>query len=314
MDKDNGHGSQEKWSVLEIGPEETGKRLDSVVARAMEGCSRSYMQKLIKENNVLVSGRPQKPGYRINGGEEILIHIPEPLIPDIPAVYIPLDILYEDGDILIINKERGRVVHPAPGHWNDTLVNGLLYHCKDNLSGINGTLRPGIVHRIDKDTSGVIIVCKNDKAHQSIANQLREHTLTRRYDAIVRNHLKEDEGTIDLPLNRSTKDRKKRCVDLINGKRAVTHYRVLEVLGKDMDYIECRLETGRTHQIRVHMAAIGHPLLGDSLYGSSKVNFGLSGQALHAKILGFIHPTTGKYMEFSSEMPEELKNVLEKLR
>lgn len=305
---------QKKWTVLDIGQEETGNRLDSVVARAMEGCSRSYIQKLIKENNVLVSGKPQKAGYRIIGGEEILIHVPEPLIPDIIAVSIPLDILYEDEDILLINKERGRVVHPAPGHWNDTLVNGLLYHCRGELSGINGTLRPGIVHRIDKDTSGVIIVCKNDKAHQSIANQLREHTLTRKYEAIVRNHFKEEKGTIDLPLNRSTKDRKKRAVDFVNGKRAVTHYRVLEALGKDMDYIECILETGRTHQIRVHMSEIGHPLLGDSLYGSSKANYGLNGQALHAKILGFIHPSTGKYMEFSSELPDELKIVLEKLR
>lgn len=307
-------GIKKKWTRLEIDKEETGKRLDSVVARAMDGCSRSYIQKLIKGENVLVSGEPQKPGYRITGMEEIMIHLPDPLIPDIVPIFIPLDILYEDGDLIIINKERGRVVHPAPGHWNDTLVNGLLYHCKGELSGINGVLRPGIVHRIDKDTSGVIIVCKNDKAHLSIANQLREHSLTRKYDAIVRGHLKEGEGTVDLPLNRSTTDRIKRAVDHVNGKRAVTHYRVLETLKKDMDYIECRLETGRTHQIRVHMAAIGHPLLGDNLYGSSKANFGLEGQALHAKILGFIHPSTGKYMEFSSEMPGELKNVLAKLR
>lgn len=305
---------ENEWVKLDLKEEYKGKRLDIVVALAMEGCSRSYLKKLIKENNVLVSGKPQKPSYKISGEEEILISVPEPSLPDIPAVSIPLDILYEDSDILVINKERGMVVHPAPGHWNDTLVNGLMYHCRNELSGINGVLRPGIVHRIDKDTSGVIVICKNDKSHRDIAAQLKEHSITRRYDAFVWNHFKEEEGIVDLPLNRHPKERKKRAVDLQNGKRAVTHYRVINHLEKNLDYIECRLETGRTHQIRVHMSHIGHPLLGDRVYGSSKTAFGLEGQALHAKILGFLHPSTKKYVEFEAEMPKELKILLEKLK
>lgn len=305
---------ENEWVKLDLKEEYKGKRLDVVVALAMEGCSRSYLKKLIKDNNVLVSGKPQKPSYKISGEEEILISVPEPSLPDIPAVLIPLDILYEDSDILVINKERGMVVHPAPGHWNDTLVNGLMYHCRNELSGINGVMRPGIVHRIDKDTSGVIVICKNDRAHRDIAAQLKEHSITRRYDAFVWNHFKEEEGIVDLPLNRHPRDRKKRAVDLENGKRAVTHYRVVDHLEKNLDYIECRLETGRTHQIRVHMSHVGHPLLGDRVYGSSKTTFGLEGQALHAKILGFLHPSTKKYVEFEAEMPKELKKLLEKLK
>lgn len=305
---------ENEWVKLDLKEEYKGKRLDVVVALAMEGCSRSYLKKLIKDNNVLVSGKPQKPSYKISGEEEILISVPEPSLPDIPAVLIPLDILYEDSDILVINKERGMVVHPAPGHWNDTLVNGLMYHCRNELSGINGVMRPGIVHRIDKDTSGVIVICKNDMAHRDIAAQLKEHSITRRYDAFVWNHFKEEEGIVDLPLNRHPRDRKKRAVDLQNGKRAVTHYRVVDHLEKNLDYIECRLETGRTHQIRVHMSHVGHPLLGDRVYGSSKTTFGLEGQALHAKILGFLHPSTKKYVEFEAEMPKELKKLLEKLK
>ena len=233
--------------------------------------------------------------------------------PEIEAEPMDLDILYEDRDIILVNKPKGMVVHPAAGHYSHTLVNGLMYHCKDQLSGINGVMRPGIVHRIDMDTTGVLIVCKNDMAHNSIAAQLKEHSITRRYQAIVHGVLKENEGTVDAPIGRHPVDRKKMSINYKNGKHAVTHYRVLERF-KQFTYVECQLETGRTHQIRVHMASLNHPLLGDSVYGPSKCPFKLQGQTLHAGVLGIIHPRTGEYMEFSAPLPEYFENLLEKLR
>ena len=232
--------------------------------------------------------------------------------PEIVPEDIPLDILYEDHDVILVNKPKGMVVHPAAGHYTGTLVNALMFHCKEDLSGINGVLRPGIVHRIDMDTTGVIIACKNDLAHNSIAAQLKEHSITRRYQAIVHGALKDDEGVIDEPIGRSPKDRKKMAVNYNNGKSAVTHYKVLTRF-KDFTHIECRLETGRTHQIRVHMASIGHPLLGDAVYGPAKCPYKLQGQTLHAGILGFVHPRTGEYMEFSAPLPEYFEELLRKL-
>ena len=243
----------------------------------------------------------------------IALTIPEPEEPEILPEDIPLDILYEDSDVILINKPKNMVVHPAAGHYTGTLVNALMYHCRGDLSGINGVLRPGIVHRIDKDTTGVLIVCKNDRAHNALAEQLKKHSITRKYRAIVCGNLKEDEGTVDAPLGRHPQDRKKMAIVRSGGKRAVTHYRVLERFGNDT-YIECQLETGRTHQIRVHMASLGHPLLGDEIYGRAKSPFKLEGQTLHAMVLGFIHPTTGEYMEFEAPLPEYFEKLLEKLR
>ena len=240
------------------------------------------------------------------------MNIPESVPLEIIPQNIPLDILYEDDDVIVINKPQGMVVHPAPGHYTDTLVNALLYHCGDSLSGINGIMRPGIVHRIDMDTSGVIMAAKNNNAHRSLALQLAEHSITRKYNAIVYNNIKEDEGTIDKPLGRNPSDRKKMAV-IPGGRRAVTHYRVLDRLGK-FTYIEAQLETGRTHQIRVHMTYAGHPLLGDSVYGPKKQPFNLKGQVLHARVLGFVHPVTGEYMEFESPLPEYFQKLLERCR
>ena len=225
-----------------------------------------------------------------------------------------LDILYEDEDVILINKPKDMVVHPCPGRYSGTLVNGLLYHCKDNLSGINGVLRPGIVHRIDKDTTGVLVVCKNDLAHKSLAEQLKEHSITRRYEAIVYHNFAEESGTVDAPIGRSPADRKKMAIECKNGKRAVTHYRVLDHLNHRFNHIECQLETGRTHQIRVHMASIRHPLLGDTIYGPKNGISGLQGQCLHARILGFVHPRTGEYMEFEAPLPEYFQKLLDKLK
>lgn len=290
-----------------------GERIDKYLSLLMEGCSRSYIQKIIRDKAVSVDFKAVKANYRINMGDAVSITLPEPVRLDIQAENIPLDILYEDQDVLLVNKPKDMVVHPAPGHYSGTLVNAIMYHCQDALSTINGVLRPGIVHRIDKDTTGVLVICKNDKAHQSIAEQLSVHSITRAYDAIVYNNLKDDCGTIDAPIGRMESDRKKMGINYKNGRNAVTHYRVLERFGK-YTYIECRLETGRTHQIRVHMASIGHPLLGDTVYGPSKDSFKLQGQALHARILGFIHPTTGKYMEFEAPLPEYFTKLLERLR
>ena len=279
----------------------------------MPDITRSYLQKLLKDGSVQMNGKPVKASTKTAVDAVIALTIPEPEEPEILPENIPLDILYEDSDVILINKPKNMVVHPAAGHYTGTLVNALMYHCKGELSGINGVLRPGIVHRIDKDTTGVLIVCKNDRAHNALAEQLKEHSITRKYRAIVCGNLKEDEGTVDAPLGRHPQDRKKMAIVRSGGKRAVTHYRVLERFGNDT-YIECQLETGRTHQIRVHMASLGHPLLGDEIYGRAKSPFKLEGQTLHAMVLGFIHPTTGEYMEFEAPLPEYFEKLLEKLR
>ena len=288
-------------------------RLDKYLAEQFPEQTRSYLQKLIKEGQVLVNGKTVKSGYQLSKGDEVSVTIPEPKELDVEPQKIDLDIVYEDEDVILINKPKGMVVHPAPGHTTDTLVNGLLYHCKDNLSGINGVARPGIVHRIDRDTTGILIVCKNDMSHNSIAAQLKEHSINRRYRALVHGNLKEDTGTVEGPIGRHPVDRKKMAINERNGKPAVTHYTVLERFG-NYTLIECKLETGRTHQIRVHMTSIGHPLVGDEVYGPAKSPFKLQGQCLHAMVLGFVHPRTGEYMEFSADLPEYFKDLLKKLR
>ena len=291
-----------------------GERLDRYLAAAMPERSRSYVQKLIKEQNVLVNGGPVKASYRLLIGDRLDITLPEAQEPDIVAENIPLDILYEDSELIIVNKPKQMVVHPAAGHYSGTLVNGLMYHCRHELSGINGTMRPGIVHRIDMDTTGSLVVCKNDKAHQSLAEQLKVHSIRRIYVAIIHGNLKEDKGTVDAPIGRHPTERKKMSVHTKNGKQAVTHYQVLDRFG-DYTYIQCELETGRTHQIRVHMASIGHPLLGDIIYGPRKCPFPkLIGQTLHAKTLGLIHPETGEYLEIEAPLPEYFVELLERLR
>ena len=241
--------------------------------------------------------------------DEIVFHIPEAAEPDITAEDIPLSVLYEDADVLIVNKPKGMVVHPAPGHYSGTLVNAVMFHCKGQLSGIGGVMRPGIVHRIDRDTTGSLIICKNDQAHNSLAAQLKEHSITRRYRAIVHGVIRSDQGTVDAPVGRDPKDRKRMAVNEINGKPAVTHYEVLQRF-QDYTYIECRLETGRTHQIRVHMTSIGHPLLGDEVYGNRKTSFRLEGQTLHAMTIGFVHPSTGAYLEVTAPLPEYFEHLL----
>lgn len=277
--------------------------------------SRSYIQKLIKESRVTINKNIQtKTKTAVQESDIVNVSLPDPKELEIKPQDIPLDILYEDNDVLVVNKPKGMVVHPAPGHYEDTLVNAVLYHCRDNLSGINGVLRPGIVHRIDKDTTGALIVCKNDKAHQKIADQLRAHTITRSYRAIVYNNFSEDEGMINAPIGRHPTNRKKRMVTEKNSKEAITHYKVLDHLNHKFNYIECRLETGRTHQIRVHMSHIGHPLLGDEVYGPVNSKFkNLQGQTLHAATIGFIHPTTEEYMEFSAPLPDYFEKLLKTL-
>ena len=298
-----------------IVPEEfEDERLDAVLTSLMEfSHSRSYIKKLIKEDCVLLGGKPAKPSAKVREGDEIIIDLPENVLPDILPENIPLDILYEDDDVLVVNKPKGMVVHPAPGHYSGTLVNALMYHCGDSLSGINGVLRPGIVHRIDRDTTGSILVCKNDAAHRSIAQQLQEHTIRRVYYAIVYDNIAEDEIVIDAPIGRDPNQRKKMAVRP-DGKRAVTHCRVLERFGR-YTFVECRLETGRTHQIRVHMAHIHHPLLGDEVYaGRRQSPFTTQGQCLHAGVLGFIHPVTGEYIETTAPLPEYFEKILQSLR
>ena len=302
--------------ILEFntGEDDKGIRIDKYLSTAMPEKSRSYIQKLIKDEAVFADLKPVKSNYKINPNQTIKVYLPEPVSLDIQPENIPLDIVYEDNDVILINKPKNMVVHPSAGHESHTVVNALLYHCKDNLSTINGVMRPGIVHRIDKDTTGIIIICKNDKAHQSLADQLKVHSITRKYHALVYNNFTEDEGCVNAPIGRSPQDRKKMAVNYKNGKEAVTHYRVLERFGK-YTYIECMLETGRTHQIRVHMASIGHPLVGDSVYGPQKSPFGnLEGQTLHAKVFGFIHPSTGEYMEFEAPLPKYFEDLLKKLR
>lgn len=288
------------------------ERFDAVIASLSEGQSRSYLKSLIKDGSVLLNGNTAKPSAKVKEGDRITLVLPEKIIPDILPENIPLDILYEDEDILVVNKPKGMVVHPAPGHYSGTLVNAVMYHCGDTLSGINGVLRPGIVHRIDRDTTGSIIICKNDTAHSSIAAQLKEHTIVRRYYAILYDNIAEDEFTVDRPIGRDPKERKKMAVRT-DGKRAVTHCKVLRRFD-DFTYVECRLETGRTHQIRVHMAYIHHPLLGDEVYaGKRKSPFKTQGQCLHAGVLGFIHPRTGEYIETNAPLPQYFVDILSKL-
>lgn len=300
--------------VLCVQPEDENVRVDKYLSSQLNEISRSQLQKLLKEGQVFVNGTAVKPNYKVARYDEIKIFIPREQEPELIPEDIPLDILYEDEDILVINKPKDMVVHPAPGHYSHTLVNALMFHCKDQLSGTNGILRPGIVHRIDKDTTGVLVVCKNDMAHESLAGQLAKHTITRRYRAIIHGNLKEDEGTIEGSIGRHPTERKKMAVNVRNGKPAVTHYQVLERLN-GYTYVECRLETGRTHQIRVHMASIGHPLLGDDVYGPKRSLIkNLQGQTLHAMVLGFSHPSTGEYMEFSAPLPDYFESLLLKLK
>lgn len=299
--------------IVIVDAENDGARLDRFLAEQYEEYTRSFLQKLIDQGNVRVNGAlVKKSGLKLKENDEVCVELPAPLPLEAEPENIPLDILYEDDDVILINKPKGMVVHPAAGHMSGTIVNALLYHCSGSLSGINGVIRPGIVHRIDMDTTGVIIACKNDAAHNCIAAQLKEHSITRRYYAIVHGNLKDDEGVIDAPIGRDPHNRKRMAVNYKNGKNAVTHYKVLKRFGR-FTWIECRLETGRTHQIRVHMASIGHPLLGDVLYGPAKCPYPLQGQTLHAYILGFVHPSTGEYMEFQAPLPEYFAALLEKL-
>lgn len=295
-----------------ITEEGEGERIDKYLHLLMESLSRSYLQKLISDNCITVNNNAIKANYRLKTDDEIVLKVPPAITPDIAPENIPLSILYEDNDVIVVNKPKGMVVHPAAGHYSGTLVNALLFHCAGELSGINGILRPGIVHRIDKDTTGSVIACKNDFAHASIAEQLKEHSIVRKYHAIVCGNLKEDIGTIHTLIGRHPNDRKKMAVVNFGGKDAITHYRVLKHLGK-YTYVECQLETGRTHQIRVHMAHIGHPLLGDEVYGRKESNMKLQGQTLHAKILGFKHPVTGEYIETDASLPEYFSELLNKL-
>lgn len=298
---------------FQITEEQDGERVDKCMAELIDSLSRSFIQKMIKEERVMVNGSPVKANYRVQAEDDICFYLPEAVEPDIEPEDIWLDVLFEDADVLVVNKPKGMVVHPAAGHYSNTLVNAVLFHCKGNLSGINGVMRPGIVHRIDKDTTGSILICKNDAAHQSIALQLKSHTIVRRYRAIVHGVIKEEEGMVEAPIGRDPYERKKMAVNHKNGKDAVTHYRVLQRFSS-YTYIECRLETGRTHQIRVHMASIGHPLLGDSVYGPRKCPVAnLEGQTLHAMILGFSHPKTGEYVETCAPIPAYFEKLLRSL-
>ena len=291
-----------------------GQRIDLYLSEQLEDRSRSYIQKIIKDGYVKVNQKPVKSNYRLSFDDRVEVTLPEAKEPDIVPENIPLDILYEDQDIIMINKPKQMVVHPAPGHYSGTLVNALMYHCGNELSGINGCMRPGIVHRIDMDTTGSLVICKNDKAHQSLSEQLKVHSIRRIYVAIVHGNIKEDSGTVNAPVGRHPTDRKKMSTHCKNGREAITHYKVLERFG-DYTYIQCELETGRTHQIRVHMASIGHPLLGDEVYGPKKCPFkGLQGQTLHARTLGIIHPSTGEYLEVNAPLPEYFIELLDRLR
>ncbi|MBQ7781273.1 MAG: RluA family pseudouridine synthase [Lachnospiraceae bacterium] len=294
---------------FQITEEMEDERIDKCMSMLIDSLSRSYIQKLIKEEAVFVNNKPVKGSYKVKTDDEVVFCLPEAVEPDIAPENIPLDILYEDNDVIVINKPKGMVVHPAAGHYSGTLVNALMYHCGNSLSGINGCMRPGIVHRIDRDTTGSLIVCKNDKAHSCIAEQLKEHSINRRYWAICHGVLKEEDGIVNKPIGRHPTDRKKMAVNE-KGKHAVTHYKVLKRFDK-FTLIECVLETGRTHQIRVHMASIGHPLLGDEVYCTQKSPYKLQGQTLHAKILGFKHPSTGEYVEADAPLPEYFTHLLE---
>ena len=292
-------------------PEDKGCRLDQFLADQLEELTRSAAQRLLEEGQVLLGDKPLKKNYKLTGGETLRVDLPDPEPIDAVPQNIPLDIAYEDDDLLVINKPKGMVVHPAPGNPDGTVVNAVLYHCGDSLSGIGGAFRPGIVHRIDKDTSGLLIIAKNDKAHLYLSEQLKDHTLSRTYEAVVIGNLKEDQGTVDAPLGRSPKDRKKMAI-VPDGRRAVTHY---EVIGRYPGYthVRCKLETGRTHQIRVHMASLGHPIAGDEVYGPSKSRVDLSGQCLHARQLSFLHPADGQPRLVESELPAYFRDFLDKL-
>lgn len=292
---------------------DTDKRIDVFITEMLPERSRSYVQKLLKNNAVTVNGKDVKANYKIKEGDFVNVEIPQDEELSVKAEDIPLDIIYEDEDILIVNKPKDMVVHPAAGHYSGTLVNAVMNHCRDNLSGINGVLRPGIVHRIDKDTTGALIVCKNDRAHRSLAAQLEVHSISRKYIAIVHGHFKESEFTITTTIGRHPNDRKKMAINVKNGKNAVTDVKVLKEL-KGYSLIECTLHTGRTHQIRVHMASVGHPVLGDEVYGPKKCPIkGLQGQCLHAYLIGFIHPSTGEYAEYTAPLPDYMNELLRKL-
>lgn len=292
--------------------EHEDQRIDRYLTEMLPEQSRSFFQKLIRDGFVMVNHIIVKVNYRLKTGDVIEIDIPDAVPTEIVPENIPLDILYEDDDLLIVNKPKGMVVHPAVGHSTGTLVNAIMYHCQGNLSGINGEIRPGIVHRIDKDTTGSLIICKNDEAHRNIAEQIKEHSVTRRYVGVVAGTFSEESGTVEGAIGRHPNDRKRMTINEKNGKPAVTHYRVLQTL-KGASFMEFELETGRTHQIRVHMASISHPLLGDMVYGNSKNPYKLQGQALHARTIGFIHPTTGEYIEVSAPIPEYMTELVRKL-
>ena len=294
--------------------EDANKRIDVFLNEEIEDISRSAIQKNIENGNILVNGKKVSKNFKLSEGDSVSVELPEPVEIEILPENIPLDILYEDKDVIVINKPQDMVVHPAPGHYTGTLVNALMYHCGNELSGINGVLRPGIVHRIDKDTSGILVAAKSDRAHISLSKQLAEHTMTREYWAIVYNGFDEESGTVDQPIGRHPAERKKMAVVRDKTSRhAVTHYSVIKKLKGNYTLVKLRLETGRTHQIRVHMAYIHHPLLGDEVYGPKKCPFNLKGQVLHAKILGFTHPATGEYMEFESPLPKYFEDLIEKI-
>ena len=289
-------------------------RIDAWISKKLEKYSRSYVQKLIEDELLLVNGRNVKANYKLREGDEIILRVPEPEVLDVKPEKIDIEVLYEDQDLIVVNKPKNMVVHPAAGNYSGTLVNALMEHCGDSLSDINGVIRPGIVHRIDKDTSGVLVIAKNNEAHEKLSGLLKEHDINRVYIALVEGVVREDSGKIDAPIGRHPVDRKKMAVNIKNGRRAVTHFKVLERF-KSATYVELRLETGRTHQIRVHMSYTGYPIIGDEVYGRKKQKYNTGGgQALHARLLGFVHPLKGEYMEFAAEIPEYFNSLLKQLR
>lgn len=301
-----------KELIIEVNAENEGERIDKFLSVLVSSASRTSIQKSIENGYVFVNGKNVNKKYKVQIGDEVKICEQELKVLDAKPENIPLDIVFEDEHLLVVNKPRGMVVHPAPGNYEGTLVNALLYHCKDSLSGINGVLRPGIVHRIDKDTSGLLIVAKTDTAHLGLAEQIKEHSFTREYNAVICGHLKEQNGTVNAPIGRSTKDRKKMCVTASNSKNAVTHYTVIKEYD-NYSHISLKLETGRTHQIRVHMAHLGHAVAGDAVYGNDKYSAYLNGQCLHAIKIGFIHPVTNEYLEFATDLPRYFKEFLNKI-